>query len=350
MYGWSVLEVSFPHFSMSILVTTAAAIIIALSGAAAAESSLPGDLLYSVKVDVNENVRAGLTLTNHGRALWNIRRAERRLEEVEALLSADTLTQAEVDAAEASFRAHAEAAKREIGVLRASGNIAAAAEASADLEAALRAHASALARITLQRGNVRQLLGRLLSSVEAEARVGGQIADDVARMDVEGSAFGSGMRVAAEASMKSAEHKIAQVRSFIDAKASVATAESLAEANARLETAEESRVAAEAQWNSGDYARAFRSVRTALHLAQEAKLLLERDSSDRDEQEEGSSSSSMTSSSLASSSDDAEGEEVEDEVEDDDRDDQAEVKVKINGQQGGNNATLEGNVSAILGY
>ena len=56
--------------------------------AVAAEGALPGDILYPIKVSVNEEVRAAFALSNEAKANWSIARAERRLEEA-TLLSAD---------------------------------------------------------------------------------------------------------------------------------------------------------------------------------------------------------------------------------------------------------------------
>ncbi|MDD5041091.1 MAG: hypothetical protein PHX87_00205 [Candidatus Peribacteraceae bacterium] len=66
----------------------ASAITIALAGGGivfAAESSLPGDVLYAVKVNITEPIRSGLSGTPVARAQWNVRQIERRLEEAAAL-------------------------------------------------------------------------------------------------------------------------------------------------------------------------------------------------------------------------------------------------------------------------
>ncbi|MDO8468642.1 MAG: hypothetical protein Q7S29_02685 [Candidatus Peribacter sp.] len=51
----------------------------------AAEGSLPGDMLYPIKVHVMEPVISGLALTPARRTQWGIRTIERRLEEADAL-------------------------------------------------------------------------------------------------------------------------------------------------------------------------------------------------------------------------------------------------------------------------
>ena len=51
----------------------------------AAEESLPGDVLYPIKINVTEEVRAAMIPTKTARANWEITRVERRLNEVETL-------------------------------------------------------------------------------------------------------------------------------------------------------------------------------------------------------------------------------------------------------------------------
>ena len=68
--------------------------------AAAAEGALPGDILYPVKVYVNEEMRATLTVSPKAKADWAVDRAERRLEEAATLVLSgklDDATRAELD-------------------------------------------------------------------------------------------------------------------------------------------------------------------------------------------------------------------------------------------------------------
>ena len=52
----------------------------------AAESSLPGEILYAIKVGINEQLRSFLSFSPTSKALWEIRKAERRLEEASMLI------------------------------------------------------------------------------------------------------------------------------------------------------------------------------------------------------------------------------------------------------------------------
>ena len=80
-----------------------AVLIVAVSGGtvAAAETSLPGDTLYPVKVHITEEVRASIATTPKARADWAVARAERRLEEAAMLALSgklDDATRMELDA------------------------------------------------------------------------------------------------------------------------------------------------------------------------------------------------------------------------------------------------------------
>lgn len=71
----------------------AAVLIVVVSGgtAAAAEGALPGDILYPIKIHVNEEMRATLATSPKAKADWALSRAERRLEEAATLAIAGKL-------------------------------------------------------------------------------------------------------------------------------------------------------------------------------------------------------------------------------------------------------------------
>ncbi len=58
----------------------------------AAEKSLPGDILYHIKTDITEPVRAALLTTQKESVDWRLTQAERRLDEALALAKEDRLT------------------------------------------------------------------------------------------------------------------------------------------------------------------------------------------------------------------------------------------------------------------
>ena len=85
-----------------------------------AERTVPGDTLYAVKVNVNEEVRSSLTWGSYEKVEWETTRLNRRIAEARLLADEGLLTD-EVEAeVAAAVKEHSDNAKREIEVLRAS--------------------------------------------------------------------------------------------------------------------------------------------------------------------------------------------------------------------------------------
>jgi hypothetical protein len=83
-----------------------------------AERSVPGDALYLMKVNVNEEVLGSLTWDSAGKVAWEAERVERRIAEARLLAQEGKLTEeTEAQLAE-TVREHTESASREIATLR----------------------------------------------------------------------------------------------------------------------------------------------------------------------------------------------------------------------------------------
>lgn len=108
-----------------------------------AEKAVPGDALYAVKVEFNEELRSTLTFDGYQKVEWETERLNRRIAEARLLASEGRLTE-EVEAeVAAAVREHTENAKREIEVLR-TEDADEAAIASLELDATLVVQATAL--------------------------------------------------------------------------------------------------------------------------------------------------------------------------------------------------------------
>ena len=130
----------------------------------AAESALPGDALYGVKVEVNEEVRSFVAFSSEAQARWEARRAERRLEEAERLAAEgrlDAETRAEI---EARFEEHAEDFEEETRKGRDSET---SLELSAEFEAFLKAHEEVLIEIANTEAESRAEVESLLLEVRS---------------------------------------------------------------------------------------------------------------------------------------------------------------------------------------
>lgn len=80
----------------------------------AAENTIPGDVLYPIKIHVNESIFGAVAVTPQAKADWGVRKAERRLEEVEKLAVAPTVSPEIRANAEASFNASADQVQEHI--------------------------------------------------------------------------------------------------------------------------------------------------------------------------------------------------------------------------------------------
>jgi hypothetical protein len=58
---------------------------------ALAETAVPGDVTYTLKVDVTEPLRDALAISQEDQLLWDISKAERRQEEIEALATQEEI-------------------------------------------------------------------------------------------------------------------------------------------------------------------------------------------------------------------------------------------------------------------
>lgn len=95
-----------------------AALVLAVGIPAVAERSVPGDILYPVKVRVNEEVLAQLSLSPYEKLEWETRRVERRIAEARLLAKEGKLTE-EVEAQiTETVKEHTASAEKELATLR----------------------------------------------------------------------------------------------------------------------------------------------------------------------------------------------------------------------------------------
>ena len=120
--------------------------VVGSSTAYAAEAAVPGDVLYTVKVRVNEPLRAALALSSEAKATWHTEAAERRMKEAEVLAARGTLT-ADVKAElEENFDTHATEVEAIVEVFE-DEDPALAADISTRLGSSIVAHSAVIARL-----------------------------------------------------------------------------------------------------------------------------------------------------------------------------------------------------------
>lgn len=177
----------------------------------AAESALPGDTLYPVKVSINEEIVSALMLSQQARVEWLARLAERRLQEASILTSQgrfDAQTSKEVAL---RFAAHTSALKAETEALEIN-DPAAAAQVSAEAATNLEAHEAILARLAVEQdmssSDATELVGQVRVAAKALARLS---------EDAEVKAFGFGAAAASVQATTSNDESVEGGSSFREA-------------------------------------------------------------------------------------------------------------------------------------
>lgn len=113
--------------------------------ALASENTLPGDVLYPVKIGFVEPLESAVLVDAKSKATWSAILAERRLTEAALLASTDTLDEQKRIMLEDQFELHVDRASTAASEVRAKGDIASALAVRSDLEARLVAHADIFA-------------------------------------------------------------------------------------------------------------------------------------------------------------------------------------------------------------
>jgi len=113
---------SFAHFAIPYQALfkfgSVAAVFVLLVVPFMAERTVPGDTLYAVKVQFNEEVRSSLTWGSYEKVEWETERLNRRIAEARLLADEGLLTDEVEASVAAAVKEHSDNAKREIEVLR----------------------------------------------------------------------------------------------------------------------------------------------------------------------------------------------------------------------------------------
>ncbi|MDE2078997.1 MAG: hypothetical protein KGI73_01275 [Patescibacteria group bacterium] len=128
----------------------AIALILALSGggaAYAAQGALPGDVLYPVKINLDENIQQALAFSDQAKANVNASLAAERLKEAATLAAEGNLSTSTADTLQQNLDQHLSQVSAHLAKLSAEGNAAAIANVNAHVESDLSAYASALATL-----------------------------------------------------------------------------------------------------------------------------------------------------------------------------------------------------------
>ncbi|MBI4134525.1 MAG: hypothetical protein HY471_00235 [Candidatus Sungbacteria bacterium] len=248
-------------------------IAMALAGgtSAAAEKALPGDILYPVKVGINEEVRAAFAVSAEAKTDWESRRAERRLEEAAKLIEGKRLDSETAANVETRFEAHAAKVKERIEALR-EKNPELAVRLASKMEVSLKIHDEVLGALQAKFGTstpVQLLRMKVKNRIEHAMKT--RVEAD-AKAEAEAKAGGPSGKSAAEGKIGAAENVIASAKRFIEGKVATSTAVATTTARAKLAAAEVKLAEAKTELAAAHYHEAFVKAGEALRLAQEARV------------------------------------------------------------------------------
>ncbi len=238
----------------------------------AAESSVPGDLLYAVKIGVNEVVLGAFASSPKAKADFEVKLATRRITEAATLARQNKLSAPVASSLEAQFNKHSKNAQAKIAELETQGNVAEAAESASDFEASLNAHGQVLQSIEDQSSGSDPLQPLSASLSSAFDDVSGVRADLEVKV---GDDNGSSTRRAAEARIKTAGENIVKTRSFLGRGEIQAGSERATNAEIQLSAAEDLAREAQTEFDTGSYDTALTFGSRATRIAQESKTLLD---------------------------------------------------------------------------
>ena len=253
------------------------AILLTFSGgtALAANSALPGDLLYPVKVGMNEKIRGVLAFTSEAEAGYQGDLAARRIEEIEQLIAEGKLEVALKEKIEESFEKHSEKTLNLIEELEAKGNFEAAAAVGARFEASLKAHDELIARISdnseFIRVRLESTLERLNSRLDVAARAR---IDAETRLESGESESKNRVEATIEAKIQQSERAIDSTQDDFDQYESKLSDRIKTEVESRIKSAEESHAKGVINLEAGDFVAAFIDFQNSLSLTHQAHVMI----------------------------------------------------------------------------
>ncbi len=249
-------------------------LIVGVGTSYAAENALPGDVLYPVKIHINENVQGSLAVSQASKAQWNTQLMTRRLEEAETLTAQDRLTAVARTDIQTQLLNTAKNFDQNVAALAITDNGAAAvATVQSNLEASLEGHVQVLAALTVDVPGVQAAAADPIIATAAT-----QISDSqVARTSAEAivaSSTSPHVRDMAFATKASAKQAVSAVQADVAANVEASTTSVRTAARHALK-AQQTISTGNDQLKRGEYAKAFTIFQEAIRSAKSAQVTLD---------------------------------------------------------------------------
>ncbi|MDO8537102.1 MAG: DUF5667 domain-containing protein [bacterium] len=237
----------------------------------AAEHALPGDALYPIKVGFNEKVVAAFSASADAKANWEVRLAERRLEEAADLTTQGKMSAEVEENIRSRFAAHAERVGERISEIEARGRVRNASEVASRFEVSLKAHEDILKRLqSTSSAEVSLRIGKIKTKVESELD-DTEEARERLEVKIKMEDGGSEIKSAANGKIGAARNVIDSVRADFERNKVEFSAAAVLEIEGEIKMAENALVDAGAKFRAGTYGEAFVLAQKALRAAQEAR-------------------------------------------------------------------------------
>ena len=133
----------------------------------AAERALPGDILYPVKVGVNEEARGLVAISDEKKVKWLATVAERRIEETEMLVKENRFDSASKEKIEKNFGENTKKLEEKLRSIAEKNDSERAEEVSRNLEDALERHEEVLKELSEERSESREEINSVLGNVKS---------------------------------------------------------------------------------------------------------------------------------------------------------------------------------------
>ncbi len=161
----SIFEVG--HFAKASALVLIFAVVIGGSGVSyAASNALPGQVLYNIKVNVNEKIEGGLAFSSGTKVAVESKKVERRLEEAQALVKDNKLSTENKELLQKKIEEHIEELEEKIDDLKKDGDYALVLETTGKLAPVLEIHKDILIEKSLDESGDTEDSATLIATVE----------------------------------------------------------------------------------------------------------------------------------------------------------------------------------------
>lgn len=235
----------------------------------AAEGAVPGDFLYPVKIDVNENVEGALAMSDAADAELQAKLAEERLKEAEILAARGKLTASVANDINARVKAHYENAEKHVAAEEARGDLDASASVRARIEGSFRTHADILSDLNahVQGNDAGVLIGSVrafvTTLVDAEAKATATVAAS------------ANAHASVEAAVTNAEQVVVAAQNQLAAHKDTLSATAAARADRDIAKAVAFEASAKSSLKENALQEAYVSAQAAVREASKATTIIE---------------------------------------------------------------------------